>query len=69
MMIMSTSPGPYGASHVLKTAGDSAGFFSADIRGSFSVPNFYDTFDVDSGKLSDADLAATLRTELAKLTN
>ena len=68
MVILSTSPGPGGASNVLKTANDSAGFFAADIRGSLSVPNFYDTFDAESGKLSDAGLAAELRTQLAKLT-
>lgn len=67
MVIMSTSPGPYGASNVLKTANDSAGFFAADIRGSLSVPNFYDTFDVDKGQLSDTNLATELRTQLAKL--
>ncbi len=67
MIIMSSSPGPYGASNVLKTANDSAGFFAADIRGSLSVPNFYDTFDTENGKLSDDKLSAELRTQLAKL--
>lgn len=67
MVIMSTSPGPYGASNVLKTANDSAGFFAADIRGSISVPNFNDTFDAEKGRLMDTDLAAELRAQLAKL--
>lgn len=67
MVIMSTSPGPHGAANVLKTAKDSAGFFAADIRGSLSVANFNDAFDVDKGQLTDAGLAAELRTELAKL--
>ncbi len=67
MVIMSSSPGPYGASNVLKTASDSAAYFAADIRGSLSVGNFYDTFDSDKGQLSDANLAAELRAQLAKL--
>lgn len=67
MVIMSTSPGPYGASNVLKTATDSAGFFAADIRGSLSVANFNDAFDVDKGQLTNNELAAQLRTELQKL--
>lgn len=67
MVIMSTSPGPYGAANVLKTATDSAGFFAADIRGSLSVPSFFDTFDAESGKLTDTGLAAALKAELEKL--
>jgi len=67
MVIMSTSPGPYGAANVLKTATDSAGFFAADIKGSLSVPNFNDVFDTASGTLTDADLAAELRSQLKKL--
>ncbi len=67
MVIMSTSPGPYGAANVLKTAIDSASFFAADIRGSLSVPNFFDTFDSDNGQLTDSELAAELRKQLAKL--
>jgi len=67
MVIMSASPGPYGAANVLKTATDSAGFFAADIRGSLSIPNFFDTFDADKGQLTDSGLAAELRTQLAKL--
>jgi len=68
MVIMSTSPGPNGASSVLSTANASGGFFGADIRGSLSVGSFFDTFDADSGQLTDAALAAELKTQLATLT-
>lgn len=67
MVIMATSPGRGGGSNVLKTASDSAGFFGADIKGSLAVPSFNHTFDVEKGQLSDADLAAELSAQLAKL--
>lgn len=67
MVIMSTSPGPSGAASVLKMATDSAGFFAADLRGSLSVPNFNDNFDAEKGQLTNAELAAELRNQLAKL--
>jgi len=67
MIALSTSPGAGGASNVLKTAAGSAGFFGADLRASLSVPKFFDNFDVEKGQLSDSDLAAQLKTVLAKL--
>jgi len=67
MVIMSTSPGPSGGSHVLKAVNDTAGIFGADIRGSLSVPSFYDTFDTQKGQISDAELAKGLRVQLIKL--
>ena len=67
MVIMATSPGPNGGSHVLKAANDTAGFFGADIRGSLSVPSFYHTFDTQKERISDAELAEGLRVQLIKL--
>jgi len=67
MVIMSASPGPNGAGNVLQTAIASAGFFAADIRGSLSVANFFDTFNTEKGQLSDNELAAELKTQLGKL--
>ncbi|GAA0424523.1 NAD(P)H-dependent oxidoreductase [Cocleimonas flava] len=67
MVIMSASPGPGGAASVLKTAKESAPFFGADIKASFSVASYYDVFDSETGQLADAELSNTLRESLAKL--
>jgi len=67
MVVMSASPGPGGAANVLKSAIDSASVFAADIRGSLSVANFYDTFDAEKAQLVDAELAAELKKQLGAL--
>lgn len=67
MVIMVTSRGSNGGSHALKAANDSAGFFGADIRGSLSVPSFYDTFDTQKERISYAELVEGLRVPLIKL--
>ncbi|MFK7995548.1 MAG: NADPH-dependent FMN reductase [Granulosicoccus sp.] len=67
MMIMAASPGPGGGASVLRTAQGSAGFFGADLRGSLSVGRFSETFDTDSGKLTDPELATALRQHLSSL--
>ena len=66
-LALSASPGKGGASNVLKTTVESAGFFAAEIKGSLSIPVFYENFDLESGALTDVDLAASLRQEVAKL--
>jgi len=66
MMIMSTSPGPGGAASVLKTAKESAPFFGADIKASFSVASFFDVFDSVAGRLVDEELSKTLRDSLTQ---
>ena len=66
MMIMSTSPGPGGAASVLKTAKESAPFFGADIKASFSVASFFDVFDSEAGRLVDEELSKTLRDSLTQ---
>ena len=53
MIILSTSPGPGGASSVLNTAVTSAPFFDGDVKASFSVPSFYDNFDINLGQISN----------------
>ena len=67
MVIMSASPGPGGAASVLKTAKESAPFFGADIKASFSVASFFDVFDSETGQLVDEKLSKTLRESLAQL--
>jgi len=67
MVVMSASPGSRGGANVLKTAVDSAPYFGADIRASFSVGRFSTVFDSDRNQLIDSDLAATLRRSLSAL--
>ena len=65
---LSTSPGPGGAKSVLGAAVASAEFFAGNVRASVSVPNFYDVFDVEAGKVTDDAVNAELKEAVAKLT-
>ncbi|MFC3096135.1 NAD(P)H-dependent oxidoreductase [Alteromonas sediminis] len=66
-IMLSTSPGPGGASSVLKLARESAHFFAGNVIGSLSVPNFYDNFDSETGRLADEALNTQLMGVLAAL--
>lgn len=67
MTIMAASPGGGGGGNVLKTALTSAPHFSAEVVGSFTVPRFYKTFDLETGVLTDAELSEALETAVAAL--
>ena len=56
MVLLATSPGGRGGRSVLDLALSQIPRFGGDIRGSLSVPNFYDNFDSDAGRLSNAEL-------------
>ncbi|WP_137170380.1 NADPH-dependent FMN reductase [Marinomonas sp. FW-1] len=49
VIMLSTSPGPSGAQSVLAAAQASAPYFSANLIGAISLPNFYDNFDAEKG--------------------
>ena len=49
MILLSTSPGPRGGSTVLEIAKNRFPFQGADLKGSFSLPNFNDNFDQENG--------------------
>lgn len=66
-IFLATSPGPGGAASVLASATGSAIYFAADLKGSLSVPNFYQNFDTEKGCLKDAELDEQLRTVMSKL--
>ncbi|MBU2882131.1 NAD(P)H-dependent oxidoreductase [Psychrosphaera sp. B3R10] len=68
MLLLATSPGPGGAASVLNTAVTSAPYFNGDVKASLSIPSFYDNFDVEQGKLSNAELNDKLQTAVALLT-
>ena len=67
VVLMATSPGPGGAQSVLGAATGSAGFFAMDVKGSFSLPSFFDNFDVEKGQITNGELADELATIMAQL--
>ncbi|KDN54440.1 NADPH-dependent FMN reductase [Flavobacterium seoulense] len=48
-LILATSPGPRGGSTVLEIAKNRFPFQGADVKGSFSLPNFNDNFNSNEG--------------------
>lgn len=60
MLALATSPGPGGAKTVLTSATNSAPHFAAKLVGSFSLPSFYDNFDLEKGEIRDTELRNTL---------
>lgn len=67
MLLLATSPGPGGASSVLAAAKGSAPFFAADVKGDFSLPSFYDNFDLEALTLKSEELTSNLLAEISKL--
>ncbi len=68
VLMLASSPGPGGAQSVLAAATGSAPYFAADVRASMSLPSFYDNFDLEAGKVSNAELDEQLRQAVTKLT-
>ena len=68
MVMLSASPGPGGGTNVIGTAKMSAPYFGGDVVADFSVANFYDNFDMQTGKLSNAELQSQLVEAVSKLT-
>ncbi|XOV69942.1 MAG: NADPH-dependent FMN reductase [Verrucomicrobiota bacterium] len=66
MLLLSTSPGPRGGATVMEAAKATFPRMGADLRASFSLPSFYDNFDVNQGVLN-ADLAAQLQSAIAAM--
>ncbi|MDP9960614.1 NADPH-dependent FMN reductase [Chryseobacterium lathyri] len=52
MLLMSTSPGGYGGGNVMNTARTFFPQFAADIKDTFSLPKFYENFDLESGVIN-----------------
>lgn len=61
MVLLSTSPGAGGAARALGIAESAAPHFGGVVRGTFSLPKFYDGFDADSGTLVDQKVAMELK--------
>ena len=66
-IFLSTSPGPGGASNVLQSASQSAQYFGGEVKGSLSIPSFYENFDMDAGELNDPDIKQQLTQTMDKL--
>jgi NAD(P)H-dependent FMN reductase len=66
MLLLSTSPGPRGGATVMEAAKATFPRMGADRRASFSLPSFYENFDVNQGVLN-ADLAAQLQSAIAAM--
>lgn len=49
MLLIATSPGPRGGSTVLEIAKNRFPFQGADLKGSFSLPNFNENFNAENG--------------------
>lgn len=68
MVLLSTSPGPGGASSVLAAATGSAPYFAGDVKASVSIPSFFDNFDSEKQVLTDPELVDQLQSALSMLT-
>ncbi|TRD11905.1 NAD(P)H-dependent oxidoreductase [Erythrobacter insulae] len=67
MVLLSTSPGGRGGKGVLEFAAGHIPRFGGNLAGHMSVPSFGENFDVDAGKLIDAELDAQLKELIAAL--
>lgn len=68
MLLMSTSPGGYGGGNVMNTAKTFFPQFAADIKDTFSLPKFYENFDLESGVINP-DMLGELKTKIENFKN
>ena len=67
MVLLATSPGGRGGKSVLELAIAQMPRFGGDIRGSVSVPSFFDNFDAARGEMANLEIDAELREALGRL--
>ncbi|MDO6497973.1 NADPH-dependent FMN reductase [Photobacterium sanguinicancri] len=67
MLLLSTSPGPGGASNVLAAAVGSAPYFAGDVKAQLSVPSFYDNFDPSTSTVTNPEILDQLQSAVALL--
>lgn len=67
MVLLATSPGKGGGATVLATAMNSIPFFDGIVKGSFSLPNFYDNFDIENNVVSNEALVTQLKKEVENI--
>ncbi|WP_343681347.1 NAD(P)H-dependent oxidoreductase [Chryseobacterium arthrosphaerae] len=68
MLLMSTSPGGYGGGNVMNTAKTFFPQFAADIKDTFSLPKFYENFDLESGVINP-DMLTDLKNKIENFKN
>lgn len=68
MLLMSTSPGGYGGGNVMNTAKTFFPQFAADIKETFSLPKFYENFDLESGVINP-DMLKELKDKIENFKN
>ena len=56
MLLMATSPGGRGGASVLEIAKNSFPRYGANILATFSLPKFYENFDVETNTISNSEL-------------
>ncbi len=61
MLLLSTSDGKRGGANVLEIAKNAFPRYGADIKAFFSLPSFYDNFDVEKGRISNAEFDKQLK--------
>ena len=61
MLLMATSDGKRGGASVLEIAKNAFPRYGADIKATFSLPSFYDNFDIEKGKISNEELDTQLK--------
>jgi len=64
MLLMTTSPGGYGGGNVMAEAQKFFPQFGAIIKDSFSLPKFYDNFDLNNGTITDLILLEQLNEKI-----
>ena len=67
MLVLATSPGGRGGRSVLEQALAQLPRFTADIKASLSVPNFFDNFDTNTNKLINEGLNTALEEAVGQL--
>lgn len=68
MLLMSTSPGGYGGGNVMNTAKTFFPQFGAEIKDTFSLPKFYENFDLESG-IINPDMLQELNNKIENFKN
>lgn len=67
-VLLAASPGPRGGAGVLAVAVAAAPYQGIELKSSFSLPSFYDNFDMDKQAISDPTLGAALKAAVSGLT-
>ena len=67
MLLMATSPGGRGGATVLEIAKNSFPRYGADIKATFSLQSFNYNFDVEKGKISNAEFDSELKKTIREI--